>query len=283
MPGQRADQKINEPYGLGPPAMGREPTVRNVRTPGERQRGHGVADPRSPDARRRDVLKLSAAISGCLPLAACAAETARVGAPVRSSPAQAEVPVTPPEDLMREHGVLKRVLLIYREAIRRVDGGQPFPAPAVHAGAGIIRRFIEDYHERLEEQYVFPPLVKAGRLTDTVATLRLQHQRGRDLTARILRAGGTTTPDVRAGREGVAAMTAFIRMYEPHEAREDTVVFPEFRAVVPPKRFGELGEIFEDEEHRRFGANGFANIVDQVAEIEKNLGIYDLAQFTPRA
>ena len=32
-----------------------------------------------------------------------------------------EEEVSPAEDLMREHGVLKRVLLIYGEAIRRID------------------------------------------------------------------------------------------------------------------------------------------------------------------
>ncbi|MFD2351130.1 hypothetical protein ACFSTC_20065 [Nonomuraea ferruginea] len=45
-----------------------------------------------------------------------------------------EVPVTPPEDLMREHGVLKRILLIYREGIRRINAGEPVPARPLHAG-----------------------------------------------------------------------------------------------------------------------------------------------------
>jgi hypothetical protein len=31
------------------------------------------------------------------------------------------------------------------------------------------------------------------------------------------------------------------------------------------------------------GADGFEKMVDRVAGIEKSLGIYDLAQFTPRA
>ncbi|GLW06810.1 hypothetical protein Misp01_19400 [Microtetraspora sp. NBRC 13810] len=77
-------------------------------------------------------------------------------------------------------------------------------------------------------------------------------------------------------------MAAFIRMYEPHEAREDTVVFPAMRDVIPPKEFTKMAETFEDEEHRRFGAAGFTGIVGQVADIEKTLGIYDLNQFTPR-
>ena len=62
-----------------------------------------------------------------------------------------EEEVAPPEDLMREHGVLKRVLLVYEEAIRRIDAKQDLSPDAVRNGAGIIRTFIEDYHEKLEE------------------------------------------------------------------------------------------------------------------------------------
>jgi hypothetical protein len=34
--------------------------------------------------------------------------------------------------------------------------------------------------------------------------------------------------------------------------------------------------------HDLFGADGFQKMVDRIASIEKSLGIYDLAQFTPR-
>ena len=42
-----------------------------------------------------------------------------------------------------------------------------------------------------------------------------------------------------------------------------------------------MAEMFEDEEHRRFGQAGFEGVVAKVADIEKSLGIYDLSQFTP--
>src|SRR5690349_20373117 len=38
------------------------------------------------------------------------------------------------EDLMREHGILKRVMLAYEEIIRRIDGNQDFPPDAVTNG-----------------------------------------------------------------------------------------------------------------------------------------------------
>lgn len=183
---------------------------------------------------------------------------------------------------MREHGVLKRILLIYREGIRRVQAAEPIPSQPLNASAGIIRSFIEDYHEHLEEQYVFPSLEKAGRLTDITSVLRNQHQRGRVLTDRVLGAtAGAAALDQHARDALVQDMSAFIRMYEPHEAREDTVVFPALRDVLPAEKFRDLAETFEDEEHRRFGPAGFEGVVAKVADIEKSLGIYDLSQFTP--
>jgi hemerythrin-like domain-containing protein len=192
------------------------------------------------------------------------------------------VQVTPPEDLMREHGVLKRILLIYREGIRRLQADEQDPSQALNASAAIIRSFIEDYHEHLEEKYLFPKLEQAGRLTDITSVLRVQHQRGRALTDRMLSATAGAAAPYQPAREAlVQDMSAFIRMYEPHEAREDTVVFPALRDVLPPKEFGELAERFEDEEHQRFGQAGFQGVVERVAYIEKTLDIYDLSKFTP--
>ena len=74
----------------------------------------------------------------------------------------------------------------------------------------------------------------------------------------------------------------FIRMYNPHEAREDTILFPEFRKIVSKNEYDSLGEDFEKKEHELFGEEGFEKTVDKVASIEKKLGIYDLAQFTPK-
>ena len=185
---------------------------------------------------------------------------------------------------MREHGILKRVLLVYDEAIRRIDAKQELSPDAVRDAATIIRTFIEDYHERLEEDYLFPRFEKAGRLTDLTKVLRAQHQAGRRLTEQITRSA--TLQELKNPQSAAAlkdAMHQFVRMYAPHEAREDTVLFPALRTVVSKQEFGALGEDFEKKEHQLFGEEGFEKMVDRVASIEKALGIYDLAQFTPKA
>jgi hemerythrin-like domain-containing protein len=196
---------------------------------------------------------------------------------------EAEEEVAPPEDLMREHGVLKRVLLIYEEAIRRVDAKQDLPPEAVRNGATIIRTFIEDYHEKLEEDYLFPRFEKAGRLTDLTKVLRAQHQAGRRLTEQITQlATLQALKDPKSAATLKDAMRQFVRMYNPHEAREDTVLFPALRQIVSKQEFAALGEDFENKEHQLFGEEGFEKMVERVAAIEKTLGIYDLAQFTPK-
>lgn len=191
--------------------------------------------------------------------------------------------ISPPEDLMREHGVLNRILLIYEEELRRLDGKGDFDPDVLAQAAGHVRSFVEDYHEKLEQDYLFPRFRSAGKLVDLVDTLYAQHQAGRRLTEEIRQlAVATTAKDATRRRHLSVAMNAFIRMYRPHEAREDTVLFPAFRSLVSPHEFGALGDQFEKKEDELFGEEGFFKVVDQVAELEKRLGIFDLAQFTPK-
>jgi hemerythrin-like domain-containing protein len=194
-----------------------------------------------------------------------------------------EEEVAPPEDLMREHGVLKRVLLVYAEVLRRMDAKQDFPLEALADAAGIIRSFIEDYHEKLEEDFLFPRFEKANQLTDLVKVLRDQHQAGRRVTGVTMRLANLHSLKNESERAQLAnSMRQFVRMYNPHEAREDTVLFPAFHKIVTRHEFDSLGEDFERKENELFGEDGFEKMVDKVAGIEKRLGIYELAQFTPK-
>jgi hemerythrin-like domain-containing protein len=196
--------------------------------------------------------------------------------------ASASATISPGEDLMREHGVLKRVLLVYRAASEHISGGQALPVTAVVRGATLIRDYIEGFHESLEEQYVFPRLLAAKVEVPTVNTLLEQHGRGRTITERVLAlTTGKSTVPVDDLRILQADLDSFVRMYEPHEAREDTIVFPALRALLSADALHDLGARFTEIERRQFGGDAFARVVDEVAAIEALIGIADLAQFTP--
>ena len=183
---------------------------------------------------------------------------------------------------MREHGVLKRVLLIYREIMNRIDSKRDFPPDMVISSAKLIRAFVEDYHERLEEDYLFPRFRKANKLVDLVDVLNQQHQKGRVLTDKTLQLASPSALKDASQRANLRNMLyQFVRVYEPHEAREDTILFPAFRKIVSEHEYDALGEEFEKKENQLFHGDGFEKNVDAVAKLEKELGIYDLAQFTP--
>ncbi|HYK75765.1 MAG TPA: hemerythrin domain-containing protein [Daejeonella sp.] len=189
--------------------------------------------------------------------------------------------VSASEDLMQEHGLLNRILLIYDNCKTHLANKTAFPKEALSNAANVIRTFVEDYHEKQEEQYLFPRFQKANQLTDLVNVLLQQHQAGRKLTDEIMQLAKSQTATETESQKLIQLLTAFNTMYRPHEAREDTVLFPAFRKIVSKHEYDSLGEEFEKNEHKLFGEDGFETIVNKVADIEKALGIYELSQFTP--
>jgi hemerythrin-like domain-containing protein len=238
---------------------------------------------RHPMSRRRWLVGGSAAVL----VAGCAGRgVAREAAAAPRQPADADADadaeneVTPVEDLMREHGVLRRVMYVFDEAAHRLETSAALPLDALAAGATLVRRVIEDYHEKLEEQHLFPRFEKAGVLAELVAVLRRQHQAGRALTSQVLALSGAKLAD--ADRATLArALRAFDHMYRPHAAREDTVLFPALHRLVGGKAYHELGEQFEDIEKDTLGEGGFEKAVVEVARIESAFGVDDLAKLTP--
>src|SRR5437868_6792525 len=186
------------------------------------------------EPRRRWLRHAAFAIAGMAPLLA-----------QRNKPAakkgDEDEEISPAEDLMREHSVLKRVLLIYREVMNRIDSKRDFPPDVVMSSAKLIRTFVEDYHEKLEEDYLFPRFHKANKLVELVDVLNQQHQKGRTLTDRIMQiATASALKDDNQRANLRRLLYQFVRMYEPHEAREDTVLFPAFRKIVSKHEYAAL-------------------------------------------
>jgi hemerythrin-like domain-containing protein len=231
--------------------------------------------------RRKFLIATSAFVTTSLisPLSSLAqkkAEPPKKAEPARKKEEEGEEDVSTNEDLMREHGVLNRILLIYEEVNHRIAAKQEFDPALVTKSAGLIKSFIEDYHEKLEEDHLFPRFEQAHQLVELTVNLRAQHAMGRRVTERIQEA--VKAKDMPTLSSSIAS---FVRMYRPHEAREDTVLFPALHKIVSRHEYDAMGEEFEKIERKTFGGDGFDMAVDQVTEIEKKLGIYDISQFTP--
>jgi hemerythrin-like domain-containing protein len=191
--------------------------------------------------------------------------------------------VTATEDLMREHGVLRRALFVYSESASRLRSKSSAVMPdALQKTAQLFRAFGEDYHEKkLEEAFIFPEVKKpGGEAAGLINILIAQHNRGREITDYILAATRGAKLDTDNAEPLARAMRSLVRMYRAHAAREDTIVFPAWKQTLTPKQLYERNEKFEEIEHQQFGEDGFENAVRQIADIENELGLADLAQFT---
>ncbi len=98
-------------------------------------------------------------------------------------------------------------------------------------------------------------------------------------------AATSTAPALdQAKRDAVVqdGLSAFIRMYERHEATPGIRSFSRrCDKWCPPMSFATWLTRSRTRSTGGFGQAGFEGVVDKVADIEKSVGIYDLNQFTP--
>lgn len=191
---------------------------------------------------------------------------------------------SPFEDLMREHGILNRIILIYEEILSRMESRTPFPPEVLVEAARLVRDFIEDHHGKLEEDCLFPRFEKGGKLVDIVKVLREQHRIGRRLTDHIIALATSSRFLTSSARKALTRnMNLFNRMFRPHAAHEDTVLFPAFYSIVSLDELNAVVEEFETREHELYGGDSFGKVIEMVADFEKTLGINELSRFTPES
>jgi len=197
-----------------------------------------------------------------------------------ASPENLDISAT--ENLMREHGVLRRILVVYREAAAFVRANfSGVDARPIWRAADLYRRFGEACHEPLEEAHVFPQAVAAGGASGALVPILIaQHARGREITAYIqskTASGGVAGGDAEPLAQ---ALESFARMYEPHEALEDTIVFDAWRRSLSRQALADAAGQFQAFEKASFHDDGFDLAVAEIEAIEAALNVDDLARYT---
>jgi hemerythrin-like domain-containing protein len=239
---------------------------------------------------RRDFLRTSAVVGTGFVLAGCAGGNMKKTEEPKNEQASADPnknklggEVTATEDLMREHGILRRALLVYSAAAARLRADAAAIAPdALQKTAKLFRAFGEEYHEKkLEEAYIFPAVKKAGGEAATYPDILVaQHNRGREITDYIISVTAGTKFGANNSEPMAKALEAFVLMYRNHAAREDTIIFPAWKQTMTGEQLDEMNDKFEDIEHEQFGEDGFEDAVKQIAAIESSLSLADISQFT---
>src|SRR6266536_6311379 len=172
---------------------------------------------------RRDFLHTSAIVGTGLVLTGCsggnmANTEGQKKAETLSKPDENQMggEVTATEDLMREHGVLRRALLVYSGAAVKLRANPSAIVPdALQKTAKLFRAFGEEYHEKkLEEAFIFPAVKKAGGEAASYAdVLVVQHNRGREITDYIIGVTQGTKLGSSNAEQLAKALEGFVLMY----------------------------------------------------------------------
>lgn len=189
-------------------------------------------------------------------------------------------PLTAGEDLMQEHGVFGRILLIYQTIADDFQRGQTRHVDNLLSATKLIVDYIEGHHERIEELLVFPELTKGDKHGDLVATLVHQHQVGKDITTMIQKRFVSKKVSRSNLTDTARSMRAYAAMFRPHALREDTVVYPAIRESMTANQYAEFSGRVRELEDKMVHVGDLQQLVKQVSEIEIALGIHDLSKFT---
>jgi hemerythrin-like domain-containing protein len=190
----------------------------------------------------------------------------------------------PLEDLMQEHGVLSRLLMIYDELGARLEKNEPDPDDCLFSTTKLIEDHIQKHHERIEELAVFPFMKTRGLCLPLMRVLVEQHGAGSHITRSIRKklsgADKSKTRGKTMLRRDLAELVrAFVKMYRPHAAREDTVLYPALRCNLEPDRYTEFKNRVEHLESA-MKESRLDTVLSRIEEIEKALDLFDLANFT---
>ena len=186
----------------------------------------------------------------------------------------------PTIDLVFEHSLLDRLLLIYDECKKQLATSKDFNIEILLQTVKIVKSFVELHHEKLEEEYIFPHFKNEHQ--DLVKTLILQHKSSQVLTSTIIKLCDKKLLESLYNRSKLMAMLCtFIKMYRVHASRENTVLFPAFKELMSESELESLADKFEEIEIKKFGPKGDRSIIPIIEKLEKALFINDINKFNP--
>lgn len=105
-------------------------------------------------ARREWLVGLSSLGAGAI-LLGCNRSGTSESREAKAEDENAEAEVTATEDLMREHGVLRRALLVYQETATKLRKASTIPWEPLNKTAKLFREFGEEYHEKNSKRFTF--------------------------------------------------------------------------------------------------------------------------------
>lgn len=172
----------------------------------------------------------------------------------------------PTELLMQEHRLIEQVLDSLEDAAGRLEDGEDVTPDFFLEAAEFVAGFADHCHHKKEEDILFVAMTARDMPQDAgpVAVMLQEHEEGRRLTA-----GFRSAAERMKGGDGEAAADVvrnvfdYVNLLREHIVKEDHVLFPMAKQVIPPDAMQQVSEQFqrinaEDEQSGRL--EGFRSL-----------------------
>jgi hemerythrin-like domain-containing protein len=140
------------------------------------------------------------------------------------------------EVLMDEHRVIERALATLTAYARGVANGADLPRPDLAGLVSFLREYADAHHHGKEEDILFRAMVDNGMPEDSgpLAVMLSEHTEGRRLTGVLAElAVGEAEWDMDERRRLLFAATGYARLLGEHIQKEDRVLYPMARHMLP--------------------------------------------------
>jgi len=140
------------------------------------------------------------------------------------------------EVLMNEHRVIERSLNTLIAYARAVANGADLPRADLAGLVSFLREYADAYHHGKEEDILFRAMADNGMPENSgpLAVMLSEHAEGRRLTAVLAElAAGEGAWDQDERRRLLFAATGYARLLSEHIQKEDRVLYPMARQMLP--------------------------------------------------
>lgn len=182
------------------------------------------------------------------------------------------------EDLMYEHALLDRIILLLEHInIKLVDDLDiSKKMEQIIILITIVKDFIENFHEKMEEKYIFPYFSKHEKYKEYINILIFQHIESNKITNKIIEYAKENNKELNS------MIHQFIYMYRAHANRENTIIFKKIKKIIPIDEYKKISEKMDLLEDEQFGKGAYDKFLKMIIDIEnyynlslKHYNVYD--------
>ncbi|MFY9606532.1 MAG: hemerythrin domain-containing protein [Thermoplasmata archaeon] len=176
----------------------------------------------------------------------------------------------PTDELMNEHRVIERMLVVVSNACDRLENGQEVEQELFVGAADFFKNFADKCHHGKEEKLLFVKMQERGVSGEVgpIAVMLREHQDGRGHVRKIAELSATKmtqkTKDglVRVGR-------AYVDLLSKHIQKEDNILYPMANQILTKEDQEELAKGFEKVEENVMGPGVHERYYHMIDEWEK--------------